>query len=311
MKSIEDPLPICTQPDWTAQTENARECYNFTIDKDDDPRNINIPEPEGSCAVTGPILECPEITEKLRIKKVNIGIEETLKIASIGNYWDDKTIGQVVDLLQEYQDLFPIKFEDMKGILGDLGVMIIPLKEGGKPVKQRPYILKRKYKEKVRKELDKMLTTGIIEPVEESEWVSPMVVQDKNTKGEIRIYVDLGKLNDAYIHDPFPTPFIDEVLDNVGGHEVYSFIDGFSCYHQIKIHEEDRHKTTFEIEWGSFQYTVMPFRLKNALAIFSRAVITILKESIHKFLEVYFDDWTIFGLMDKHVGALRLMLATC
>ena len=152
----------------------------------------------------------------MKIKKVNIRIEETQKIASIGNYWDDKTIGQIVDLLQEYQDLFPMKFKDMKGILGDLGVMRIPLKEGAKPVKQCPYRLNPKYKEKVRKELDKMLATCIIEPVEESEWVSPMVVQDKKTKGEIRICVDLRKLNDASTHDPFPTPFTDEVLDNVG-----------------------------------------------------------------------------------------------
>ena len=57
------------------------------------------------------------------------------KIGSIGNYWDDRTIGQVADLLQEYQDLFPMKFEDMKGIPGDLGIMRIPLKEGDKPVK--------------------------------------------------------------------------------------------------------------------------------------------------------------------------------
>ena len=62
-----------------------------------------------------------------------------------------------------------------------------------------------------------MITTGIIETVEESEWVSPMVVQDRKEKGEIMICVDLRKLNDASIHDPFPTPFIDEVLDNVGG----------------------------------------------------------------------------------------------
>ena len=48
---------------------------------------------------------------------------------------DDRAIGQIIDLLQEYQDLFPTKFDDMKGILGDLGVMRIPLKEGAKPVK--------------------------------------------------------------------------------------------------------------------------------------------------------------------------------
>lgn len=54
-----------------------------------------------------------------------------------------------------------------------------------------------------------------------------MVIQENKQKDEIRIYVDLRKLNDACIHDPFPTMFIDEVLDNVGGQEAYSFIDGF------------------------------------------------------------------------------------
>ena len=72
-----------------------------------------------------------------------------------------------------------------------------------------------------------MIAVGFIEPVEESEWVSPMVVQDKKTNGEIRICVDLRKLNNASMHDPFPTPFTDKVLDNVGGQEVYSFTDGF------------------------------------------------------------------------------------
>ena len=62
-----------------------------------------------------------------------------------------------------------------------------------------------------------MLAVGIIKPVEESEWVSPMVVKEKKTKGEIRICVDLRKLNDASLHDLFLTPFTDEVLDNVGG----------------------------------------------------------------------------------------------
>ena len=119
----------------------------------------------------------------------------------------------------------------MKGIIGDIGVIKIPLKPGAKPVKQHPYRLNPKYKEKVRMELDNMLTAGIIDPVEESEWVSPMVVQEKKTKGEIRIYVDLRKLNDACLHDPFPTPFTDEFLDNVGCQEVYSFTDGFLGYH--------------------------------------------------------------------------------
>lgn len=80
--------------------------------------------------------------------------------------------------------------------------------------------------------------------------------------------MDFKKLNDACLHDLFPTLFTDEVLDNVGGQEAYSFTDGFSGYHQIKIALKDRSKTTFVIEWGCFQYTFMPFGLKNASTIF-------------------------------------------
>jgi hypothetical protein len=65
-----------------------------------------------------------------------------------------------------------------------------------------------------------------------------MVVQDNKIDG-IRICVDLRKLNDACLHDPFPTPFTDEVLENVGGQETYSFTDGFFEYHQIRITRED------------------------------------------------------------------------
>jgi hypothetical protein len=75
-----------------------------------------------------------------------------------------------------------------------------------------------------------MMEEGIIEPVEESECISPMVVQDKKI-GEIRICVNLRKLNDACLYDPFRTPFTNEVLDNVGGQEICSFTDGFPGYH--------------------------------------------------------------------------------
>jgi hypothetical protein len=61
-----------------------------------------------------------------------------------------------------------------------------------------------------------------------------MVFQEMKQRG-ISICVDLRKLNDAFLHDPFPTPFTDEVLENVGDQEAYSFTDGFSGYHEIKI----------------------------------------------------------------------------
>lgn len=117
------------------------------------------------------------------------------------------------------------------------------------------------------------------------------MVQKKKQKGKICICVDLWKLNDAYVHDPFSTPFTDEALENVGRQEAYFFTDEFLGYHQIKIALEDRSKTTFATKWGCFQYIIMPFRLKNVPAIFSQIVITTFKEFIHKFLEVFFNDW--------------------
>lgn len=150
----------------------------------------------------------------------------------------------------------------------------------------------------------------IIEPVEESEWVSPMEVQEKKVKGKIGIYVDLRNLNDECLHSPFPTPFADEVLENIGGYDAYSFTNGFSGYHQIIIAPEDRHKTTFSTSWISYQYKLMPFGLNNVPTIFSRILVAAFKEYIHKFLEVYFDYWTIFGLLKKQVASLRLMLDT-
>ena len=79
----------------------------------------------------------------------------------------------------------------------------------------------------------------------------------------------------------------------------------------MRIAEEDKSKTTFTTEWGSFAYHVMPFGLKNALAVFSRIVIAAFREYLHKFLEVYMDDWTVYSLLKKHATLLRVMFDRC
>ena len=74
-----------------------------------------------------------------------------------------------------------------------------------------------------------------------------MEVQDKNMS-KVWICVDLIKLNDACMHDAFPTPFTNEVLEGVGGQEMYSFTYGFSSYHQIRIAKEDHHKKPLSLD---------------------------------------------------------------
>lgn len=130
--------------------------------------NINIPKSEGHHEVARPTVEIPDVTQPVKMKHVNIGSEAEPKFMCIGDYWDEDTVGKVLEVLHEFRELFPTKFMELKGILRDLGVMEITLKPDVKLVKQRPYRLNLKYKEKVKEEFEKMVTTSIIELVEES-----------------------------------------------------------------------------------------------------------------------------------------------
>ena len=142
-------------------------CCNLSIKEcDEDPRNVSIPDSEGERAIAGPPLQTIDVIKTMKLWEVNIGIEEQPKLAKIGDYWDDDTVGKVAELLTEYQDLFPKKFLELKGITRDLGVMRITIKPDALPVKQRPYRLNPKYKKKVKEEIDKILIASIIGPVE-------------------------------------------------------------------------------------------------------------------------------------------------
>ena len=97
------------------------------------------------------------------------------------------------------------------------------------PVKQRRYRLNPNYAAKVKEEIDKLLRVGFIRPVKRATWLSPIVFVPKKN-GKLRVCVDYRKLNEATINDAFPLPFTDGVLDTVAGHEMYTFLDGFSGY---------------------------------------------------------------------------------
>ena len=130
----QDPL-VLTQPEWATQLSHALECYNVTAEEEDEEIwKINIPETEGHREDQGPQIENPHITVLVRTKQVNIGTEEKPKFVTIGDYRGDTTVDKVAELLREYQDLFPTKFMELKGIIGDLGVMKITLKPDAEPI---------------------------------------------------------------------------------------------------------------------------------------------------------------------------------
>jgi hypothetical protein len=86
-------------------------------------------------------------------------------------------------------------------------------------------------------------------------------------------------------------PFIDQIIDDCVGHKALSFMDGFSSYNQIQIHQVDQYKTTFTTPWGTFSYSVMPFGLKNAGTTFQLVMIYIFHDLAHIIL-AYLDDLT-------------------
>ena len=87
----------------------------------------------------GPSLESEAFVTPIKVNKFNIGTNENPKMESIGDYWDEKTLERITELLCEYSDLFPKTFTEMKGIERELGEMNIPLKLEARPVRKTPY----------------------------------------------------------------------------------------------------------------------------------------------------------------------------
>jgi hypothetical protein len=140
-----------------------------------------------------------------------------------------------------------------------------------------------------------LLNVGFIYPISDNKWVSLLVVVPKKVTGKWRFCVDFQELNKATLKDYFPLPFIDHVLDTLSGKKYFSFLDGYKGYNQILIDPEDQNKTTFTFPWGTYAYRVLPFGLCNAPATFQRVVLGIFVDLIHDCVEVYMDDFTVYG----------------
>uniref|UniRef100_A0A2N9GNK9 Reverse transcriptase domain-containing protein n=1 Tax=Fagus sylvatica TaxID=28930 RepID=A0A2N9GNK9_FAGSY len=177
----------------------------------------------------------------------------------------------------------------MPGLDTDIVVHKIPLKPECKPVKQALRRMKPEVILKIKEEVEKQLKAGFLSTVTYSDWVANIVPVPKKD-GKVRMCVDYRDLNRASPKDNFPLPHIDTLVDNTATNAVFSFMDGFSGYNQIKMAEEDKSKTAFVTHWGTFMYDVMPFSLKNAGATYQRAMVTLFHDMIHHEIEVYVDD---------------------
>ena len=105
--------------------------------------------------------------------------------------------------------------------------------------------------------------------------------------------MDYTDLNDAFPKDSFPLPRIDQIVDAPTGHDMLSFLDAFSGYHQIPMHPPDAEKTFFITPHGLYYYNVMPFGSKNVRATYQRLVTKMFRPLLGSTMEVYIDDMLV------------------
>ncbi|KAM2449538.1 hypothetical protein PS1_019633 [Malus domestica] len=276
--------------------------------------------------IQAPVLELKPLPDHL--KYAFLGEGETLPIivsSSLTALEEEK----LIRVLKEHKTAIGWTLADIKGISPTTCMHRIFLEEGAKPTREAQRRLNPPMMEVVKKEIIKLLDCGVIYPISDSRWVSPVQVVPKksgvtvvkNAEDELvptriqtgwRVCIDYRKLNNTTRKDHFPLPFIDQMLERLAGHSFYCFLDGYSGYNQIVIAPEDQEKTTFTCPFGTFAYRRMPFGLCNAPATFQRCMVSIFSDFIEKIIEVFMDDFSVFGdSFDGCLENLTLILKRC
>ncbi|GKA52889.1 reverse transcriptase domain-containing protein [Tanacetum coccineum] len=240
---------------------------------------------------------------------------------------DEKTA--LIKVLKSQKRTIAWKLSDIKGINPEFCSHKILMEEDYEPAIQHQRRVNPKIHDVIKKEVEKLLDAGLIYPISDSPWVSPVHCVPKkggmtvvtNDENELvptrlvtgwRVCIDYRKLNEATQKDHFPLPFMDQMLERLAGNEYYCFLDGFSGYFQIPIDPKDQEKTTFTCPYGTFAYRRMPFGLCNAPGTFQRCMMAIFHDMIEKTMEVFMDDFSVFGnSFSTCLSNLEKMLKRC
>ncbi|KAB2612130.1 hypothetical protein D8674_036810 [Pyrus ussuriensis x Pyrus communis] len=277
------------------------------------------------------IIQAPNLELKPlpnHLKYIFLGENETLP-AIISSSLTAQEEEKLFQVLKEFKSALGWTLAYIKGISPTTCMHHIFLEEGAKPTREAQRRLNPPMMEVVKKEIIKLLDCGVISPISDSKWVSPIqcvpkksgVIVVENAENELvpmriqtgwRVCIDYRKLNTTTRKDHFPLPFIDQMLERLASYAFYCFLDGYSGYNQIVIAPEDQEKTTFTCPFGTFAYRRMPFGLCNAPATFQRCMMSIFSDFFFfffgntYFLIIIFDD-----SFDGCLHNLSLILKRC
>nr|GEY05841.1 reverse transcriptase domain-containing protein [Tanacetum cinerariifolium] len=218
----------------------------------------------------------------------------------------------LIKVLKSHKRAIAWKLSDIKGIDPEFCTHKILMEDDFQPAVQHQRRANPKIHEVIKKEVLKLLDPGLIYPISDSPWVSPVhcilkkggfTVVENEKKDLIpnrlvtgsRVCIDYRKLNEATHKDHFSLMFMDQMLERLAGNKYYCFLDGFLGYFQIPIDPKDQEKTIFTSPYGTFAYRRMPFGLCNALGTFQRCMMAIFHDMIKKTMEVFMDDFSVFG----------------
>ncbi|KAK1647521.1 hypothetical protein QYE76_065326 [Lolium multiflorum] len=236
---------------------------------------------------------------------------------------------RLLEILKKHRGAIGYTLDDLKGISPSICQHAINMEDDAKPVVEHQRRLIPKMKEVVRNEVLKLLEAGIIYPIADSRWVSPVHCVPKkggmtvvpNDNDELipqrivvgyRMCIDFRKVNKVTKKDHYPLPFIDQMLERLSKNTHFCFLDGYSGFSQIAVKAKDQEKTTFTCPYGTYAYRRMPFGLCNAPATFQRCMSAIFHGFCESIVEVFMDDFSVYGnSFDNCLRNLDKVLQRC
>lgn len=151
----------------------------------------------------------------------------------------------------------------------------------------------------IEEQIRDLLNQGIIRhstsPFNSPLWIVEKKRQDPQADPSYRLVIDYRKLNENTVEERYPLPRLEDILDRLAGARVFSTLDLKSGYHQVRMKEDDIAKTAFTFSRGHYEFTRMPFGLKNAPLTFQRLMDEFLRGLGEDYCQIYMDDLIVFS----------------